>query len=154
MRAWEWKRFLHSSMMVTLKFIHTCQSQPSSCQRHQSNGSAILLLQFLEISSLNGWKNRSNIVIKKSPCKRISWSKWILRLPECFKPRQPWVVSDIILFLNLIPSYYTASKGNSANLLQAGSKRRRTKKQIELEKQQKLEEEAQVQAILDSIDHI
>ena len=44
---------------------------------------------------------------------------------------------EVIKFILLIDKFFDsiASKGNSANLLQAGSKRRRTKQQIEDEKQ-------------------
>ena len=48
--------------------------------------------------------------------------------------------------------FSTASKGVSANLLQAGSKRRRTKAQIEADKQAKQDEEQQTAAKLARID--
>ena len=48
--------------------------------------------------------------------------------------------------------FITASKGSSANLLQSGSKRRRTKKQIEAEKQAQLLKEQQQQARLANYD--
>ena len=45
-----------------------------------------------------------------------------------------------------------ASKGVSANLLQAGSKRRRTKLEIEADKQAKLHEEQQIEIKLAEYD--
>ena len=48
--------------------------------------------------------------------------------------------------------FFIAAKGVSANLLQVGSKRRRTKAQIEEEKQLKLFEEAKVEEKLAEFD--
>jgi hypothetical protein len=45
-----------------------------------------------------------------------------------------------------------ATKGQSANLLQKGSKRRRTKRQIEAEKEAAMQEEMQKQAKLAQFD--
>ncbi len=52
----------------------------------------------------------------------------------------------------LTSSFSTASKGVSAQLLQTGSKRRRTKKQIEKDKEAAFLEQQQIQAKVSQYD--
>ena len=50
----------------------------------------------------------------------------------------------LLIFLLIIFFLVTVSKGVSANLMQAGSKRRRTKAQIEEDKEQEVLRQAQM----------
>ena len=63
---------------------------------------------------------------------------------ESFNSQKLLAVSSYRHIVLILLSFSTANKGVSANMLQVGSKRRRTKKEIELEKQINLFEEEKI----------
>ena len=64
----------------------------------------------------------------------------------------PLAVSSYNFYVLLKYSFITANKGQSANLLKTSSKRKRTKKQIEDEKQAAILKETQTAAKLSQYD--
>ena len=81
---------------------------------------------------------------------KISWSKWILRWRKSFVNRKLWAVSTYWIFQTEQILSNLAAKGISANLLSTGSKRKRTKQQIEDEKQANFLKEQQIAAKLEN----
>ena len=94
---------------------------------------------------------------KRSQLSRICLWRWTRRQHKRSKTVQPFLVG---ITGSPIPQedanfvFYIASKGNGANLIKVGTKRRRTKAQIIQEKQDSIAKEAEIQAKLAKFDEI
>ena len=151
-RDLEWKRFANFLTNITQMFIPTCLILTLNFIRYRNSGWRMCARRFFRKTSTSGPKQISIIDMRKLLRRKNSWSRWTPWSQRYFDSLLPSVVSSYFSILILSFSLILANKGVSADLLKTGSKRRRTKQQIEDEKKAAIIKEQQNAARLAQYD--
>ena len=105
---------------------------------------------FFRIGQLNKLTNAMMLFLRK----RTWVLKWTQKLQQYFSNPQRLAVSKIFTIINLSFIFYIVSNGTGVNMLKVGSKRRRTKREIEEENQKELQKENEYRTKMARLDMV
>ena len=137
--------------MIKLEIIYHIKVR---FQSFLSNGQQIFVLHASKTFSQIGQLSKLTTAMMLCSRKRTWALKWTQKLQQYFSnPLRP-VVSKLFTLINLSFMLHIVSNGAGVNMLKVGSKRRRTKREIEEENQKELQKENEYRTKMARLDMV